>query len=176
MDDTLLNENNIRSYAERWERRVNSLQYEHPREANDMTWCTLYSKYDFWPARFFSPVILHPKLLLQRLTREKLDFDDQVNDDAQKWYSTLEALNKVKISRCMTLGLKDETKTEVHVLCNASRYASFAYYDMKITDKTSSIKTSILMWKSRAAPHSTIPRLELLTAGIGAKMYQNIID
>ena len=73
----------------------------------------------FNPLGFFSPVILHPKLLLQRLTREKLDWDDQIDDDAQrvwdKWYFTLKALNEVKISRCMTLGLKDESTREVHV-------------------------------------------------------------
>ena len=73
----------------------------------------------FNPLGFLSPVILHPKLLLQRLTREKLDWDDQIDDDAQrlwnKWYSTLESLNKVTIPRCMTLGLKDESTREIHV-------------------------------------------------------------
>ena len=74
----------------------------------------------FDPLGFLSPVILHPKLLLQRLTREKLNWDDQIDDDAQrvwdKWYSTLKALDEVKISRCMTLGLKDESTREVHFL------------------------------------------------------------
>ena len=65
----------------------------------------------FDPLGFLSPIILHPKLLLQRLTREKLDWDDQIDDDAQrdwdKWYSTLKALDQVTIPRCVTVRLND---------------------------------------------------------------------
>ena len=65
---------------------------------------------------------------------------------------------------------------ERYMFFDASQYAYAAVAYMKITDKTGSFKTSILMGKSRVAPQATIPRLELSAAVIGARMYQKIID
>ena len=102
----------------------------------------------FDPLGFLSPVILHPKLLLQRLTREKLDWDDTIDEIAKniwdRWYSNLTALNGIKIPRCVTLGIQDDSTKEIHVFCDASQYAYAAVAYMKITDKAGSIKTSIL--------------------------------
>ena len=65
---------------------------------------------------------------------------------------------------------------EVHVFCDASQYVYAAVAYLKITDKTGSFKTSIVMGKSWVAPQATIPRLELSAAVIGTRMYQKIID
>ena len=59
------------------------------------------------------------------------------------------------------------------MFCDASQYAYAAVAYMKITDKTGSFKTSIVMAKSRVAPQATIPRLELSAA---VRIYEKIID
>ena len=57
-----------------------------------------------------------------------------------------------------------------------SQYAYAAVAYLKITDKTGSFKTSIVMAKSRVAPQATIPRLELSAAVTGARIYEKIIN
>ena len=134
----------------------------------------------FDPLGFLSPVILHPKLLLQRLTREKLDWDETIDENAKniwdRWYSTLTSLSEITIPRCVTLGLHDDMKKELHIFCDASQYAYAAVAYIKVTDKEDTSRTSIVMAKSRVAPQATIPRLELSAAVIGVRIYEKIID
>ena len=90
-----------------------------------MTRCGILSMAStiFDPLGSLSPVILHPKLLLQRLTREKLDWDDTIDENAKKiwerWYSSLEALKEITIPRCLTLGLQDDSSKELRVICHS---------------------------------------------------------
>ena len=60
----------------------------------------------FDPLGFLCVVFLHPKLLLQQLTGEKLDWDQEIDEEAAKtwtrWYSTLKSLEEIKIPRCVS--------------------------------------------------------------------------
>ena len=43
----------------------------------------------FDPLGFLCAVFLHPKLLLQQLTREKLDWDQEIDEEAAKTWTRL---------------------------------------------------------------------------------------
>ena len=58
------------------------------------------------------------------------------------------ALNEVTIPRCLILGLPNDSQKELHVFCDASQYVYAAVAYLKITDKTGSFKTSVVMGKS----------------------------
>ena len=87
--------------------------------------------------------------IVEQPTREKLDLDDTIDENANniwdRWYSTLTALNEVTIPRCLILGLQNDSQKELHVFCDASQYVYAAVAYLKITDKTGSFKTSIVM-------------------------------
>ena len=133
----------------------------------------------FDPLGFLCAVFLHPKLLLQQLTREKLDWDQEIDEEAAKtwtrWYSTLKSLEEIKIPRCVSTGLGTVTSTELHFFCDASQYAYAAVAYLKMKDDETA-KISVVTAKARVAPQATIPRLELSAAVLAARMYQTVMD
>ena len=130
----------------------------------------------FDPLGFLCPVFLHPKLLLQRLTREKYDWDTVIDEAASaawsKWFSKLQHLTNIEIPRCITHGLESIASTELHFFSDASQVAYAAVTYVKFSDSTGNFKVSLLTAKARVAPVATIPRLELSAAVLSARMYQ----
>ena len=132
----------------------------------------------FDPIGFLSPVFLIPKLILQRLTREKVGWDESISAEAEeswsKWFTKLGRLNEINIDRCVTRGLREIRSTELHFFSDASQfgYASVAY--LKVTDTNGNFRINLLMSKARVAPQTTIPRLELSAAVLSARMWQMV--
>ena len=58
----------------------------------------------FYPLGFVSPIILNPKILLQNLCKQGLNWDDDISDTEaeqwQAWLQTLTQLQKFTVSRC----------------------------------------------------------------------------
>ena len=90
--------------------------------------------------------------IVEQLTHKKLDLDDTIDENAKniwdRWYSILTALSVVTIPRCVILGLQNDSQKELHVFCDGSQFAYAAVAYLKITDKTGSFKTQIVMGKS----------------------------
>ncbi|XP_054281343.1 uncharacterized protein LOC128999010 [Macrosteles quadrilineatus] len=128
----------------------------------------------FDPIGILCPVTLFPKLLLQSMWDLKIDWDTEVSSDISKlfilWYNELSALGKVKIPRWIGKMTMDSNGCSIHTFCDASKdaYATVIYLRVEIEDE---VRVQLLSAKSRVAPlkKTTIPRLELLTATVGAR-------
>lgn len=129
----------------------------------------------FDPIGFSAPVALFPKLLLQETWSMKLGWDDEVNEDIKSrflgWYSQLDVLKDVKISRWLAGQSIDVTGWTLHIFCDASKLAYAACIFLRIESENETT-VRLVQAKSRVAPtkNMTIPRLELMAALIGARL------
>ena len=131
----------------------------------------------FDPLGFIAPVVLTGKLILQRACHG-MDWDEPVSEELAKlwdsWLIVLGSLNELFIPRCLkatVLGLVSQ-RVELHTYSDACEkgYGSCCYLRLLGTDGT--VVTSLLFGKSRVVPlkGSTMPRLELQAAVLGAKI------
>jgi hypothetical protein len=134
----------------------------------------------FDPIGFTCPVNLKPKLLLRELWNSNLGWDEPVNvevsDEFIRWMEQLRFLSEVKIPRWV-LDNQESGQWSIHTFCDASAVAySAAVYLRKETDNGVSVQ--LIQAKTRVAPvkNMTIPRLELLAALIGTRLYNSVIE
>ncbi|GFW97596.1 integrase catalytic domain-containing protein [Trichonephila clavipes] len=97
---------------------------------------------------FLAPVMIQPKILLQATWKTKEAWDDEVNDEIRKkflkWGKQLKYFKNIKIPRCEF--------------------------------NTGSVTVQLLQARSRITPMKTItiPRLELMAATIGARLFSSV--
>lgn len=132
---------------------------------------TMCSVYD--PAGYLSPFTLKAKLLMQELTRKKVDWDELMPEqelhDWLKWLEDMTVIEKVRIPRCLRMPGPREEYFELHHFSDASNSAYGAVtYLRAVNDGT----CKLLLAKSRLAPLKTvtIPRLELMAATLAVKL------
>ncbi|XP_030834878.1 uncharacterized protein LOC105444169 [Strongylocentrotus purpuratus] len=133
------------------------------------------SVYD--PLGYASPFALRGKLILQELTRKKLNWDEPIPDsDAKKWKAWIEELPQmegVEVSRCVKPhDFGRVTDYEIHNFSDASEVAYGAVSYLVMRNEEGEVHSSIIMAKSRLAPVKTvtIPRLELMAATLAVNM------
>ncbi len=128
------------------------------------------SVYD--PLGFTAPFILTAKILLQKLCKERLAWDDEIpmqyRQDWEKWLKELPLLKELKVNRCYKPdGFTSATKTEIHHFADASEQAyGVVSYIRYLNTPEEKAHCSFLAAKARVAPVKavTIPRLELTAA------------
>ena len=117
----------------------------------------------FDPLGFFVPVVIRPKVLMQKLWQLKITWDEPLNNDLQaQWRdiaTDLKATSQFSVSRrysnvCIS-------QPTIHCFADASQHAYGA-----IVFLIQSNQVSFVIAKARAAPLKalTIPRLELMAA------------
>jgi len=128
---------------------------------------------------FTCPVTLLPKLLLQEVWMKKLTWDEvlpgDISEKFSKWVENIHWLECIRIPRriCPLGNLSCET-TSIHVFCDSSKLAFAACVFIR-TEFQNKVAVQLIYAKSRIAPkNATIPRLELLAALIGARMYSHV--
>jgi hypothetical protein len=148
--------------------------FEHVSKVTKRNILSTFSKL-FDPLGLLSPYIVTPKLIIQELWRLKLRWDDPVpNEIKVLWESFVkdhDYICKIKIPRCVMSEFS--TEIELHCFTDASQkaYACCIYVRSKN-------KVSLLCARSKVAPlrsEITIPRLELLGALLGARLYSKVI-
>lgn len=133
----------------------------------------------FDPLGLLTPFTLVAKLLIQELWREKVDWDDEVNDTVKKrWENWLQKLaqisSSIAVPRSLNIGGNEDI--QLHIFCDASEQAFAAVAYVRVNNN-GMITSHILMSKSRVAPlkRLTIPRLELQGAIIAVRMKETIV-
>ncbi|KAH9629666.1 hypothetical protein HF086_009002 [Spodoptera exigua] len=132
------------------------------------------------PLGLLSPVVIIPKLLLQKLWLSKIDWDTPVPMDIVKiWHNFVETLKYLKDIRIIrhVRGAYAQY-TELHIFSDASQDAYGACAYIRTYSDNSDVTVRLLCAKSKVAPLKSIsiPRLELCGALIGAKLYKKIVE
>ena len=136
----------------------------------------------FDPSGLISPVTAPLKVFLQKLFKENLGWDEQLTEDlANQWdflLSNIERLGEINIPR-FYFGEVQGKPQEIQLFgfCDSSEQAYAAVVYAKLTINGHS-RVSLVMSKTRVAPLSkvTIPRLELLSALILARLIRAVDD
>ena len=130
----------------------------------------------FDPLGLILPWIMPGKLLFQRATEAKLEWDEEVPPDIKDkwdaWMSGLCQLRNVAIPRCMHPFSPLESYWEVHVFCDASQHAYGACAYLRCVSIEGKMACNLICGKGFVAPlqRQTIPRLELQAAVRAVKM------
>lgn len=135
----------------------------------------LMSIYD--PLGLIGHSIIFPKILMQRLWRCKLGWDEQIPLEEftnwQTWLKSLEHLSNVCIPRWYGTSTNDDI--QMHVFMDASEEAYSAVIYLRIKNEQN-VHCSLLASKAKVAPirSLTVPRLELLAALTGVRLSNTI--
>ncbi|KAL0849262.1 hypothetical protein ABMA28_013591 [Loxostege sticticalis] len=134
----------------------------------------------FDPLGLLSPVIIQPKMLLQKMWLQKLDWDQPVPQEIENdWNTFKENIPYLKTLRIPRLVLCNEpTIIEIHSFSDASQHAYGACVYMRSVDAYGNASVRLLCSKSKVAPvkPTTMPRLELLGALLAARLCRSVTD
>ena len=79
----------------------------------------------FDPLEILTPIILEPKLIIQSLWKQKIDWDRKLTTDLKQgfllWKENLQSRDAIQIPRWY--GLNSSTEAELHIFTDASTYA-----------------------------------------------------
>ena len=137
------------------------------------------------PLGLIAPFVLVVKLLFQRTWCLGLQWDATLPDDMsvslQKWLDEFHSV-KVHVDRLyFEEGLLELIKTsrlQIHIFCDASQkaYGSAVYFRAELS--SGHVQVRLVMSRVKVAPLKlvTLPRLELLAALLGSRLYKFIKD
>lgn len=156
---------------------TSKINFDSPKITKRVILSIISQIYD--PLGFLSPVIIVPKMLMQKLWLCKLDWDEQVPSEIKsswlKFTSSLPSLSNIRIPR-QAIGTKAKC-IELHIFVDASETAYGACAYARTVSHAGESKVILLCSKSRVAPLKTtsIPRLELCGALLGSKLKIKIV-
>lgn len=135
----------------------------------------------FDPVGFTTPATLIPKLILQESWVQKIKWDQEVpsplREQFDTWLKQLPLITQIEIPRWLNIDYENEEKIALHIFADASKraYATCVYLRIETLEGT---KVQLVNARSRVAPikELTIPRLELLSCLIGARLAKTVIS
>ena len=139
------------------------------------------------PLGVIQPFLLPARQLLQQACSAQLGWDETIDVVPglelrwRKWFKSLPDLQQVSVPRCFLLKGKKVREVELHAFSDASSHGYGACVYIRCVYSDASMQCSRMMGKSRVAPlkRVTVPRLELVTAVLSAKLcsvIQNEMD
>ncbi|XP_059057830.1 uncharacterized protein LOC131851357 [Achroia grisella] len=132
----------------------------------------------FDPLGILSPCIVTMKMLLQKLWLDNVTWDEPLTTELNTtWTAIAEALPLLNNFRIPRLVVCDSYKSlELHVFTDASERAYGACVYVRSINDNGECTVGLLTAKSRVAPikPTTIPRLELCGALVGARLYEKV--
>ena len=130
----------------------------------------------FDPLGFVEPMTVKAKIMIQDLWKQALSWDESLPDEQKeqwlKWTDDIHNLTSIEVPRQYFFA--NVIKIQLHRFCDSSQQAYAAVAYLRGLSANNGINTAFLMAKSRVAPlkTTTLPRLELLAALLGAKLFQ----
>ena len=131
----------------------------------------------FDPLGFVVPFVLSDKIILQRLCKKGLGWDEIIPEkdlsEWQKWVAKLPKLEQLKVNRCFhPPEFGDITKSQHHHFSEAFELGYGAVSYLRSVNSHGNINCSSVMGKSRLAPVKprTIPRPELSAATTAVRL------
>ncbi|UYV72544.1 hypothetical protein LAZ67_9003635 [Cordylochernes scorpioides] len=133
------------------------------------------------PIGFLSPILIKPKILLQKAWTLKLAWDDELDrhykDELSLWLDDLQLHKGMAIPRNFNPLMVPQKDWQIHTFVDASSeaYAAVVFLRTRVGDK---VEVHMMAAKSRVAPlkRPTIPRLELLACVVGARLNKMIFE
>ncbi|XP_045174722.2 uncharacterized protein LOC123536020 [Mercenaria mercenaria] len=163
-----------------WNHQLDTFSIKQPNIVNENNGLTkrlilkvIASVFD--PLGMISPTLLKVTLLLQDLWKQKLSWDDVIEDEEIKetWSeirSDVSKISKFSFQRCLSMKHEEHITYTLLCFCDASlkSYATTVYLYQK---SSSDVKVDLVFAKSRVAPVKTmsVPRLELMGVLIGVR-------
>ncbi|XP_076396344.1 uncharacterized protein LOC143265864 [Megachile rotundata] len=130
----------------------------------------------FDPLGLLGPIILVAKRIMQDCWKLKIGWDESVPQELYvRWSSYAEQLNFIRdLSIDRRILGENHNRIEVHGFCDASKHGYGACVYIRSTEPNGSVLVRLACSKSRVAPikEITIPRLELCSAQILARLYK----
>ena len=130
----------------------------------------------FDPLGILSPVSVGAKLLMQKLWKEKYEWDEPLPDEIKtKWIHIVQEIRNVitmEIPRCyFTDSIDTNSTTELHIFTDSSlvAYGACAYI-------VKGDHASLVMSRNRVAPikEITLPKMELMGAVLGSRLAKHL--
>ncbi|XP_055932046.1 uncharacterized protein LOC129962326 [Argiope bruennichi] len=135
----------------------------------------------FDPFGFTVPVMLCPKIMLQKAWKLGTSWDEEITGELRKeflqWFQELKHLFDIHIPRCVQASSKDISNCTIHTFVDGSKDAYAAITFLRI-ENNGRIELFILAAKSGVAPlrGTTVPRMEFLAAVIGARLANSVVE
>ncbi|XP_026462759.1 uncharacterized protein LOC113365404 [Ctenocephalides felis] len=133
----------------------------------------------FDPMGLIAPVVVKAKMIMQKIWKQKTDWDEEVPATIKEEWKTLQnqftLLKEIKIQRYM-FNQEPIKQIECHGFADASMAAYGACIYVRAIYNNNSISSRLLTAKSKVAPikNVTLPRLELCAALLLARLYKHI--
>lgn len=134
----------------------------------------------FDPLGLLNPVIVLAKLLLQKIWKLQLDWDESLPIEIHSLWETLSEqlplLNNISFDRMVVCDPK--INLQLHGFCDASEKAYGACIYIRSSDSNNRVRNYIFCAKSKVAPIKTIqtiPRLELCAAVLLANLCSSVL-
>ena len=137
----------------------------------------------FDPLGHIIPFIIKARMLFQNACRDGKAWDEPISEDDvkdwSKWQAELKKIVEVKVPRTLLPHPVDNIKSlEIHIFADASSraYAAIAY--CRVESLSGDITTNLIMARGKLAPMTgqTIPRLELMAAGLAISVGRKVMS
>ncbi|KAH8339623.1 hypothetical protein KR067_011866 [Drosophila pandora] len=135
----------------------------------------------FDPLGFLSCHTIGLKILLQRIWRLNIDWDqellEKIQEDWRLWKTLLGQIRIFEVPRCFSPDTSDPLQTELHTFVDASEYAYSAVCYLRVA-MDAKVDVSLVIAKSKVAPLKplSIPRMELQAAVMGARLAHKVMS
>lgn len=132
------------------------------------------------PVGWLAPVVVRPKMMIQQLWLESLNWDDPVKEQTAKQWNLfkkeLPLLETLRIDRYINTDAS--CSIEIHGFCDASTVAYAGVVYVRVTFADNSVAVYNIGAKSKVAPvkQVSLPRLELCGAVLLKCLFEKIIQ
>lgn len=133
----------------------------------------------FDPLGLIGPVVIIPKLLMQELWQQNVQWDEPVppllHSKWEQFKSQLTQLNSLNVNRCVKFNNSSQ-HLQLHGFCDASQQAYGACVYIRSYVGNDKYRVELLCSKTRVAPFKVIslPRLELCAALLLAQLIDKV--